>query len=412
MRKFLYLCAMLALAGSLAAQPLPKVKLTSTFPKLTLDLPVWMTQAPGDPGRFFIVEQTGQIVVVAKDSDGSATNEFLSITNRNPHAAYEEGLLSVAFHPGYQTNGLCYIYYSQETPVKGSIYPRHSVISEFKVSSTDSNKVDMASERVLLEIPQPFANHKGGELTFGPDGFMYFGLGDGGLGCDPYNAAQNCATLLGKFIRIDVNTREKITRGTNVITLPYGIPSDNPFAQEPDMNGLGARHEIFAMGMRNPWRYSFDRKTGDLWAGDVGQDLWEEVDLIVKGGNYGWNLFEGNHYFKPAPPGARYNDPIIDYPHNKTLLKDSKFPRHGIGACVIGGYVYRGTKYPALQGVYLYADFALGSIFGLRYEDGKVTDYGTLLEQPKNIASFAEDADGELYVLAFDGHIYSIGAAE
>jgi glucose/arabinose dehydrogenase len=194
--------------------------------------------------------------------------------------------------------------------------------------------------------------------------------------------------------------------------LPYGIPADNPFAGEADMNGLGARHEIYAMGLRNPFRYSFDRKTGELWAGDVGQELWEEVDLIVKGGNYGWNLWEGAHYFKPAPPGAQYVGPVIEYPHKPELLKESKFPKHGTGACVIGGYVYRGTKYPALQGVYLYADYALGTIYGMRYANGQVTDYGNLLEQPKNISSFAEDADGELYVTVFDGRVYSIVALD
>lgn len=266
----------------------------------------------------------------------------------------------------------------------------------------------MKSERILLEVQQPFANHKGGQLTFGPDGYLYLGLGDGGQGCDPFNNAQNSAALLGKFLRLDVNTRTTFQRGKETVTLPYGIPSDNPFVGEPDMNGLGARHEIYAWGLRNPWRYSFDRQTGQLWAGDVGQDLWEEVDLIVKGGNYGWNVWEGFHHFKPGPPGAQYIDPVIEYPHKPELLKESKFPRHGIGACVIGGYVYRGGKYPALQGVYLYADYALGAIFGLRYSEGKVTDYGTLLDQPKNITSFSEDAAGELYVLTYDGHIYSI----
>jgi glucose/arabinose dehydrogenase len=405
-------CALFLLGGLLDAQPLPKVKLRPTFPALTLDKNLWMSEAPDGSGRFFIVAQAGVIVIAQKGSDGSKTSEFLNITNRNPSPAYEQGLISIAFHPNFKNNGLFYIYYNQENSNQHSLYPYRSVISEMKVSADDTNRADLKSERILLEVQQPYANHKGGELAFGPDGYMYLCLGDGGLGCDPFNNAQNCASLLGKILRIDVNTNTIFQRGKDTVTLPYGIPSDNPFAHEPDMNGLGARHEIYAMGLRNPFRYSFDRQTGQLWAGDVGQDLWEEVDLVVKGGNYGWNLREGNHYFKPAPPGAQYIDPVIDYPHKPELLKESKFSNHGIGACIIGGYVYRGAKYPALQGVYLYADFALGTIFGLRYSDGKVTDYGTLLEQPKNITSFAEDADGELYVLTYDGHIFSITVAE
>jgi glucose/arabinose dehydrogenase len=401
--------ALFCFGHSLAAQPLPKIKMIKIFPALTLDLPVWMSEAPDGSGRFFIVEQSGHIFVVGKGTDGSDHKEFLNIAKRNPHAAYEEGLLSIAFHPGFSSNGLCYTYYSQDRNVENdAFYSRHSVISEWKVSTEDSNRVDMKSERILIKVPEPFDNHKGGQLTFGPDNYLYCGLGDGGFNGDPLNNAQNCASLLGKIIRIDVNARDQVNQGKETNSLPYGIPADNPFVNEPDMGGAGCRHEVYALGLRNPWRYSFDRKTGQLWAGDVGQDLWEEVDLIVKGGNYGWNIREGFHYFKPGPQGAEYIDPVLEYPHQQELLKKSKFPKHPVGACVIGGYVYRGQKYPSLQGVYLYADYALGTIFGLRYENDKVADYGTLLEQPKNISSFAEDKDGELYVLAFDGHVYSL----
>src|SRR5581483_8248569 len=169
--------------------------------------------------------------------------------------------------------------------------------------------------------------HKAGMLAFGPDGCLYVGVGDGGNGWDPYNNAQNSASLLGKILRIDVNGREP-NQETNKPPLPYGIPTDNPFVQEPYFAGFGARHEIYAWGLRNPWRFSFDRQTGDLWAGDVGQDLWEEVDLIVKGGNYGWCAREGAHYFKPAPEGARYIDPVMEYTHQPKLMPQGLFPNH------------------------------------------------------------------------------------
>jgi len=399
-------------ASAVVAQPLPKVRLQSTFPALTLDRPIWMSEAPDHSGRMFILEQAGRILIVKKGTDGAATSEFLNIVDRHPFVDNEEGLLSMAFHPGFNTNGLFYIYYNQQNKNEHELFPRRSVISEMKVSATDPNRADLASERVVLEVPQPFGNHKGGEIAFGPDGYLYIGLGDGGKGYDPFGNGQNTATMLAKMLRIDVNTRTVLGSGQVQEKLAYGIPADNPFVGEPYMIGLGARHEIYALGLRNAWRYSWDRQTGDLWAGDVGQDLWEEVDLIVKGGNYGWSVREGAHHFKPGPPGAQYIDPVLEYPHNPQLLKESKFPNHSTGLCIIGGYVYRGHKYPALQGVYLYADYNLGTIWGMRYQDGKVTDYGTLLYQPKNIVSFAEDADGELYVMVFDGHVYSITAAD
>jgi glucose/arabinose dehydrogenase len=399
-------------AAAVAAQPLPHVRLQSTFPALTLDRPIWMSEAPDHSGRMFIVEQAGRILIVKKGTDGASSSEFLNIVDRHPFVDNEEGLLSMAFHPGFTTNGLFYIYYNQQNKDEHSLFPRRSVISEMKVSATDPNRADLASERVLLEVPQPFGNHKGGEIGFGPDGYLYIGLGDGGKGCDPYGSGQNTTTMLAKILRIDVNTRTILGSGEVQEKLAYGIPSDNPLVGEPYMMGLGARHEIYALGLRNPWRYSWDRQTGQMWVGDVGQDLWEEVDLIVKGGNYGWSVREGAHHFKPGPPGAQYINPVIEYPHKPELLKESQFPKHSTGLCIIGGYVYRGSKYPSLQGVYLYADYNLGTVWGMRYQDGKVTDYGTLLEQPKNIVSFAEDADGELYVLVFDGHVYSITAAE
>jgi glucose/arabinose dehydrogenase len=384
------------LGGFLALQSrgeLPAVKLRSVFPAVTFDRPVRMEQVKDGTGRFFVLEQKGRIVVV----DGEKTNEFLNIVERKPFASSEEGLLGLAFHPGFKTNRQFYIYYNQQDP-------RRSVVSEFKVSAADENKADMTSERKLMEVSQPYPNHKGGQVSFGSDGYLYITLGDGGFANDPHNNAQNTAALLGKILRIDVNSRTNIVDGKHTNSLEYGVPADNPFFGRK----WGVRGEIYAWGLRNVWRFTWDRETGQMWAGDVGQNEWEEIDIITKGGNYGWPIREGLHAFKPGPDGARFIEPVIEYPHSPKLLEGAKFAKHGYGTSVTGGYVYRGKKFPALRGIYIYADYTLGTIFGLRYENGKVMEYGTLLSQPKNISSFAEDLDGEVYALAFDGKVYAI----
>ena len=276
---------------------------------------------------------------------------------------WEEGLLGLALSPHNERR--LFVHYSAANP-------RRSVVSRFSFSSS----ADPDSELVILEVEQPYPNHNGGQLAFGPDGYLYIGLGDGGSGGDPQRNGQDTSTLLGTILRIDVSdaTAEQ----------PYAIPPDNPFADG------GGRPEIWAYGLRNPWRFSFDRETGDLWAGDVGQNRWEEIDVIQRGGNYGWNAMEGNHCFRP-PDNCRQEGmipPVWEYP-----LEDD--------ACsVIGGYVYRGAAIPWLTGVYVYGDFCTGQVFGLRYNDGAVAEHKLLADAGLRIASFGQDNDGELYLLS------------
>lgn len=383
---------------------LPSISLRDAFPALTLDRPIWMSEASDGSGRFFVVEQPGRILIVPRGSDGTSTTELLNITARRPlhdDKQNEEGLLGLALHPSFRTNGLLYIFYSQQNP-------KRCVISEFKVQGADLSRADPGSERVLLEVLQPYWNHNGGQLSFGPDGYLYITVGDGGVANDPHNSGLSTATLLGKILRIDVNSSSTTGTGESQKKLPYGIPADNPLVNQP----YGVRPEIYAWGLRNVWRFSWDRETGALWAGDVGQDKWEEVNIIVNGGNYGWCARESFHAFKPGLEGMRHIDPVIEYPHNPQIAGESRFPDHAIGASVTGGYVYRGKKFPSLRGVYIYGDYVLGTIYGLRHENGKVTEHGTLLKQPRNISSFAEDEAGEVYVILYGENSGKILAIE
>ncbi|HEV8717484.1 MAG TPA: PQQ-dependent sugar dehydrogenase, partial [Candidatus Binatia bacterium] len=278
----------------------------------------------------------------------------------------ERGLLGLAFHPRYRSNGLFYVNY---TNTQGN-----TVIACYQVSK-NPNVADPQSARVLLTIRQPFSNHNGGQLQFGPDGYLYIGTGDGGSGGDPQNNGQSLRTLLGKILRIDVN------RGFR-----YAIPRDNPFVREPE-----ARREIWAFGFRNPWRFSFDRLTGDMFIGDVGQAQWEEIDFqraSSKGGeNYGWRLMEGKHCFNPSTncnPG-RLTLPILEYSHS-------------LGCAVTGGYRYRGTQLPQLFGSYLYGDLCTGLIWKATKANNGQWITTVLLDSPYVITTFGEDEDGELYL--------------
>jgi glucose/arabinose dehydrogenase len=342
--------------------------------------PVFATSPPGDKDRFFVVEQhTGKIRILRLATGAIDPTPFLQIAGLSTHN--EQGLFGLAFAPDYATSGLFYVSLTDTTGA--------SVIRRHKVSAADPNVADPAGTAILT-IPQPFSNHNGGWIAFGPkDGFLYIGIGDGGSEGDPNNTSQNLSLLLGKMLRIDVSRDDFPTDPAK----NYGIPATNPLVNKPP-----ARPEIWALGLRNPWRRSFDRKTGDLYMGDVGQDQFEEIDFqpaSSKGGeNHGWSLKEGKHPFKPAPGPlpATLVDPIDEYSHGDG------------GIAVVGGYVYRGTAIAGLTGTYFYAD-STGTVTSFRCDGATVsekTDRTTELFPgvgPAAISSFAEDDRGELYII-------------
>lgn len=347
------------------------VSLTRAFPSLTFSQPTALVQRPGDDARWYLLEKGGRVLTFTPQDP--APSVALDIRDRVESAPSEAGLLGIAFHPDFASNRQLFLSYT----APGS--PLVSRISRF--TSADGRTIDPASEEILLTLNQPFANHNGGQIAFGPDGFLYIGFGDGGSGGDPQGNGQNLGTLLGKILRIDVNTRSE--------ERAYGLPPGNPFA------GGGGRPEIFAWGLRNPWRFSFDRTTGKLWAADVGQDAWEEVDIVERGKNYGWDIREGAHCFEP-PQGCRtegLTDPVAEYPNAAD------------DCSVTGGYVYRGTAVPGLAGTYLYGDFCSGRVWGLPLgADGNPSGAPRLLaDSDVQISSFAEGNDGEVYLLNFGG---------
>ncbi len=339
------------------------------------DQPLDLTHAGDGSGRIFIVEQGGLIHIV---KDGQAlTTPFLDIRDRTATNAYERGLLGLAFHPLYAQNGFFYINYTT--------FGGDTVIARFQVSG-NQDIADSSSELRLLEVAQPFANHNGGGLAFGPDGYLYIGLGDGGSGGDPFGNGQSLNTLLGKILRIDVD------RGS-----PYAIPPDNPFA-----NG-GGLAEIWAYGLRNPWRFSFDVFTGDVYIADVGQNIWEEVNFVLSGNpsgqNFGWNYREASHPFLGSPDAALVLvDPVTEY------------EQAGVHCSIIGGFVYRGQVLPGWNGVYIYGDFCSGVIWGLVQTISGDWISQQLFNLPVNISSFGIDQQGELYVVGHEGIIYRLVA--
>ncbi|GAB4299989.1 MAG: hypothetical protein Kow0098_26970 [Ignavibacteriaceae bacterium] len=344
-------------------------QLEDAFPDLSFNSPVDLQNSGDGTNRIFVVEQAGIIKVFENDRNVSESKIFLDIHSQ-VRSGGEMGLLGLAFHPDYENNGYFYVNYTHSDPL-------FSRISRFRVSSTNPDSADPSSELILIDQPQPYTNHNGGQVAFGPDGYLYISLGDGGSAGDPLNNGQKITTLLGKILRIDIDS----TQGN----LNYAIPPDNPFA---DSTG-DVRKEIYAYGLRNPWRFSFDPVTGWLWCGDVGQNQWEEIDLIVNGKNYGWRCYEGNHPYNLTGCNApEYIFPVWEYSHS-------------LGYSITGGYVYRGLNVPELHGRYIYADYGSKKVWALEYDSISVPVNTELLTAPYSPTSFGVDENNELYVCLF-----------
>jgi glucose/arabinose dehydrogenase len=356
----------------------PPIGIQQVFTQLAFDEPLLMLQAPGDATRWFVVERAGAVRIfpnVASASLGDVET-FIDITTSVNSTPGEAGLLGMAFHPDFAANGEVFLSYTRTNA------GLESVVSRFLVDDVTGN-LDVASEEILLTVPQFAGNHNGGNIAFGPDGFLYIGFGDGGGGGDPNENAQDTSNILGSIARIDVDG-----------TAPYAIPAGNPFAGNTEcFQGFSSSSalncpEIFAWGFRNPWRFSFDSETGDLWVGDVGQGRFEEVDRVEISENYGWDEREGAHCFEPPAGCSTDNvDPITEYANA------------GDDISVTGGYVYRGSEIPDLAGFYVFGDFGSGRIRVVASDSVQGTAPDELVDTALSIASFAEDNDGELYAI-------------
>ncbi len=375
-------CALAACAGNPPGGPPPPGQTGTLDLQLVasgLQSPLYLTAPPGDP-RLFIVEQPGHIRIV--QGGQLLARPFLDMTDRVASGG-EEGLLGLAFHPNYASNGYFYVDYTHLNNARDTLY---TLIERYTVSAAPDS-ADSASHKLILRIVQPYTNHNGGLVMFGPDGMLYIGMGDGGSGGDPENRAQNPDSLLGKLLRIDVDGGD-----------PYVNPPGNPYVGVA--NGRG---EIWAIGLRNPWRFAFDRMAGLLYIADVGQNLWEEVDVAPAGQgglNYGWPIMEGLHCFRPNPCSTTGLQPVLEYGHAN-------------GCSITGGFVYRGSQAPSLLGHYFYSDYCSGWISSFTYASGAVQQRftWTLNVNLGNVLSFGEDSAGELYVLSAGGNVYRIAPA-
>ncbi len=349
--------------------------LETAFPGLAFVEPIELTHAGDGSGLVYVAEKAGRVRAVTPATNTAATVLDIAGLVRN---SGEQGLLGMAFHPSFATNGYLYVHYTGRTNGTNGT----TVLARYTRSAANPAVFDPASALVLLNFNQPYNNHNGGKLAFGPDGYLYLSLGDGGDGNDPGNRAQNRALLFGKMLRLDV---DRPAGGLN-----YGIPPSNPFAG----NTSGFREEIYAYGLRNMFKFSFDRATGALWGADVGQSAYEEIDLVTSGGNYGWRVAEGRHCNIPSTGCDRtgFTDPVYEYTHT------------GGNCSVTGGFVYRGARNPDLSSRYVFGDYCTGNLWKLSY-DGTTATRQTIATIGFGLFAFGEDAAGELYVLSADGSI-------
>jgi glucose/arabinose dehydrogenase len=371
---------------------IPEIGFDRAFEKIKIERCVVIAHPPDGTDRLFVVEQPGRVKWFENKPDAAEMTLAVDLTAKVLSTGNEEGLLGMAFHPKFKTNHQVFLQYS--TPKLGpklgdrrKRYPdTRNVVSRFEMDP-EHTKILPESEKVIIEIVQPFENHNGGCLQFGPDGYLYIGLGDGGKANDPMELGQDMKSWLGKFLRIDVDNPDR--------NKAYGIPKDNPFVGRED-----ALPEIWSLGWRNPWGYHFDRKTGDLWSGDVGQDKWEEINIVKKGGNYGWNIREGLHEFKGGTNGP-FEEPIVELAHAQ--------PKMTNGAnSITGGVMYRGKRLKELDGIYLYGDYVTGNMYALKWDGTKAVENKLIFQFPmKQIAIFGEDRDGDVYWSTFtDGGLY------
>ncbi len=375
-----------------------KVKLTPIYSNLKIERPISLIIPEDGTNRRFLVEQKGKIKILPADENASEAKVFLDMAEHmGVEKDFEEGLLGLAFHPEYKKNGKFYLTFSRQGP-------KRLVISEFTVSKDDADKGDISSEKTLIEVQQPEWNHNSGNILFDPkDGLLYICVGDGGLKNGVFMLPQKLTRWNGKVLRIDVNSKTG--------NLPYGIPADNPFAEDPL-----ACPEIYAFGLRNPWGASIDAKTGDFYLADVGQDLWEEINIIEKGGNYGWEFREGKHEFAQRAAYMEVLGKKPDVPKNLNFIDPIHEYSRAEGLSITGGFVYRGDKVKDLAGHYIYGDWRLGNLWALRYDSGKKSlARNVVLHKPKDPkdptvqpAGFYPDENGEVIILGWRGKMFRI----